>query len=291
MNLSVRVRNLIRESLREDIGREDVTTRLLVPDNLEGEAYIEAKEKGIFCGGHVAKEVFLQVDPHLKISQKVLDGYSLSQGRKVLILKGKIFSILKAERVALNFLGRLSGIATLTRAYVQSIRGTKAKIYDTRKTIPLWRELEKYAVKCGGGENHRFGLWDEILVKDNHWVSIRKMMEKNHRGYFAKRLSEAGHRMPIQIEVDDLKQVKDLLKDDVIPHRILLDNFSISNLKKAVSIVNKSHSHVLLEASGGITLKNVRKVAKTGVQRISIGALTHSASSIDFSLAVSKITP
>jgi nicotinate-nucleotide pyrophosphorylase (carboxylating) len=275
---------------------------------------IVAKEAGIFCGGEVAREIFSLRNSSLKVKLHRKDGASVKRGAKVLTVKGRVVSILEAERVALNFLGSLSGIATLTGAYVKKVRGTKAKIYDTRKTTPLWRGLEKDAVKCGGGENHRFGLWDEVLVKENHWTAIHDLLEKTRCRYFGDCLVRAGlvparqaygrprgapvqegRRIPIEIEVRNLKELAHLLEGTFVPDRILLDNFSVRELKRAVLFV-KGLDRVLrtrygirrklpeLEASGRINLTNVHAVARTGVDRISIGRLTHSALSLDFSL-------
>jgi len=307
--ISKETRFLIRQALREDIGKGDITTAALIPKNLSGEARIEVKQNGIFCGGPIALEVFCQVDPKLIVKQKAQDGKKVRKGQVIFFMRGRIQSILKGERVALNFLGRLSGIATLTHEFVQKVRGTRAGIFDTRKTTPLWRELEKYAVRWGGGKNHRFGLWDEILVKDNHWQAIRHLLEKTKCRYFGDRLVGSGlvpapkvfgrprgaslrkaHNMPIEIEVDNIKELTHLLEGDFIPDCILLDNFSVGDLKKTVKIVKQRKRRVLLEASGGITLKNVSAVAKTGVDRISVGALTHSAPAVDFSLTISKIS-
>src|SRR3989338_1507779 len=165
-------RILIRKALKEDIGRGDITTELLIPASLCGKARIHLKSKGILCGAPVAREVFLAVDPRLKVTQTLREGSRVSKRRHVMEIRGRFSSILKAERVALNFLAHLSGIATLTDRFVERVKGTRAKIFDTRKTTPLWRELEKYAIRSGGGRNHRFGLWDEVLVKDNHWLAM-----------------------------------------------------------------------------------------------------------------------
>ncbi len=335
--ISKETRFLIRQALREDIGKGDITTAALIPKNLSGEARIEVKQNGIFCGGPIALEVFCQVDPKLIVKQKAQDGKKVRKGQVIFFMRGRIQSILKGERVALNFLGRLSGIATLTHEFVQKVRGTRAGIFDTRKTTPLWRELEKYAVRWGGGKNHRFGLWDEILVKDNHWVALTSLRggrevisnaviparfkqesmdpRLKHSGAVLlslhsgmtdcfppnraadplhiladASLATAQHKgISIEIEVDNIKELTHLLEGDFIPDCILLDNFSVGDLKKAVKIVKQRKCKVLLEASGGITLKNVSAVAKTGVDRISIGALTHSAPAVDFSLTISKI--
>lgn len=292
MNISRRTCQLVHESLREDIGRGDMTTKLLVPNQLKGEAFIEAKANGIVCGGPVVKEVFRAVDPGLKVRQKISDGKSVSKAKQVFLVSGRVASILKAERVALNFLSHLSGIATMTHQYVNKVKGTRTGIYDTRKTTPLWRELEKYAVKTGGGKNHRFGLWDEVLVKDNHWVVIRRQGQV-HKALQDLSLKLKTSKCPIEIEVASLRQLTELLRGKFLPDRILLDNFSVPALKRAVHMVRRFHINVgarhalpLLEASGGVTLKNVRQIAQTGVDRISIGALTHSVPALDFSLEV-----
>ncbi len=311
MMISRRTRRLIRDSIHEDIGHQDITTQLLIPKQLTGEAFIDAKANGIVCGGAIVKEVFRVIDPALRVQQKTSDGTSVSKGKKVFRVSGKITSILKGERVALNFLSHLSGIASLTHQYVTKIKGTRAGIYDTRKTTPLWRELEKYAVKTGGGKNHRFGLWDEVLVKDNHWVSLRGS-RKGRRRLFKRRSaassSGAGRsvrrsnlrdcfaalamtKKKVEIEIASLKELTNLLCGNFIPGRILLDNFSVPALKRAVQAVRKTRKKIALEASGGVTLENVRQIAQTGVDRISIGTLTHSAPALDFSLTLSKVNP
>ncbi len=287
-------RGLLKLALAEDIGAGDVTTAALVPRNQKSQAVVVAKEAGIFCGGKIAAEVFHLQDRSLGVKLHVKEGSSVKKGRIVLTVRGRTRSILEAERTALNFLGHLSGIATLTRQYVEQIRGTGAKIYDTRKTTPLWRALEKYAVQCGGGENHRFGLFDEILVKDNHWAAM-----KTRRGQALGPGPFWGHRkIPIEIEVRNLKELASLLAN-FTPDRVLLDNFSLKELKRAVSFVRGFYKvlHTRygirrrspeLEASGGAHLKNVRALAETGVNRISIGRLTHSAPALDLSLHLVK---
>ena len=275
---------LIQQALREDIGKGDITTRALIPSSAIGKARIEAKEAGILCGGPIVSEVFRQMDPKLKVFQRIRDGAKVRKGQIVFLLRGRIKSILTAERVALNFLSRLSGIATLTNKFVGKMRGAKAKILDTRKTTPLWRELERYAVRCGGGQNHRFGLWDEILVKDNHWQFVKSAQKMSHALQLTKRKG-----IPVEIEVAGLRQLERLLNQKFVPNRILLDNFSVSDLKKAVRMTRRARPKLLLEASGGITLSNVRQIAKIGVDRISIGALTHSAPALDFSLEISHV--
>jgi len=319
MTITTSLRSLLKKAIREDLGAGDITTQTLIPGNQRGEGVIVAKQAGIFCGGPVAAEVFRQRDRALRVKIHAREGAPVKKGRKVLTVRGRMQSILEAERVALNFLGHLSGIATLTRAYVERVRGTRARIYDTRKTTPLWRELEKYAVKCGGGENHRSGLFDEVLVKDNHWAAVAQSLRApilRHRRKIGTKQSldmdcfvappklagllamTAGRRkIPIEIEVRNLKELAHLLEGPFVPDRILVDNFSVSELRGAVLFV-RGLDRVLrasygirrrvpeLEASGGMDLKNVRAVAQTGVDRISVGRLTHSAPALDFSLHV-----
>ena len=291
VRISSRTRRLIQAAVREDVGQGDITSQALIPPGAVGEAYIEAKQSGTLCGAGVVSEVFRAVDPKTKVVIKARDGVPIRRRQKVFLIRGRVQSILKGERVALNFLGGLSGIATLTRKFVNQARGTRAKILDTRKTTPLWRELEKYAVRCGGGKNHRFGLWDEVLVKDNHWSAIRPMLVKTGCQYFGDRLRAQLRRrpVPVEIEVENLKQLRHLLGGRFVPNRVLLDNFSIRELRKAVQMVKRLSRRILLEASGGANLSNVRQIAKTGVHRISIGALTHSPAALDFSLTLTSI--
>ena len=288
------IRSLLQKALQEDLGPGDVTTRLFIPKKQRGEARVVVKEAGIFSGGAIAREVFRTRDPRLAVRIHAREGSKLRKGQIVMSLKGRVQPILEAERVALNFLGHLSGIATLTRAFVDRIKRTPAKIYDTRKTTPLLRELEKYAVRCGRGENHRFGLWDEILVKDNHWAVMPSFQ-------FARlAMAKKHHNLPLEIEVRHLKELIPLLELPFTPDRVLLDNFSVRELKRSVLFVHSfyqvlkskygiSRKRPLLEASGGVRLENVRKMAQTGVDRISIGRLTHSAPALDFSLSLTKV--
>ena len=242
--ISSHTRSLIRQALREDIGGRDLTTDAFVPSSLTAEAYITVKGKGVLSGGPVVREVFRCVDPGLRLEQLVRDGAQVAPGRKVFKIRGRAASILKGERVALNFLGRLSGIATLTHQFVRQVRGTRADILDTRKTTPLWRELEKYAVRSGGGQSHRSGLWDGVLVKDNHWIALRPVLERKGCRYFERRLAELARSMRgrkkkiIQVEVQSIKGLKHLLETSFCPPLILLDNFSVSELKRAVEIVH-----------------------------------------------------
>jgi nicotinate-nucleotide pyrophosphorylase (carboxylating) len=294
------IRPLLRRALQEDLGRGDLTTQTLVPCSQRGIAQIFAREGGIFSGGPVVRELFRLRDRGLNVRLHVAEAGRLRKGQKVITVKGRIGPILEAERVALNFLGRLSGIATLTRAFVEKIRGTRARIFDTRKTTPLWRVLEKYAVRCGGGENHRFGLWDEVLVKENHWASILGLLRKSGGRYWDEKLLRLKRRrIPVEVEVRDLRELAAILERPVLPDRVLLDNFSVRDLQRAVWFVDGfcellrkryriRRPRPELEASGGIDLSNVRKTALAGVDRISVGRLTHSAPTLDFSLVLSR---
>lgn len=287
-------RTLLKRSLQEDIGTGDLATQTLIPKYQKGKAYIVARESGVFAGGFVVREVFRLRDASLRVKLHVKEGGRVQKGRRAVTVIGCVQSILEAERVALNFLGRLSGIATLTRAFVDKIRGTRAKIFDTRKTTPLWRELEKYAVRCGGGKNHRFGLWDEILVKNNHWQSQKFLCLLSLLAQKTRR-----RKIPLEIEVRNLKELARLLEASFVPDRILLDNFPLRELRRAVIFVHGldyilrkkygiRRKRPLLEASGGIELTNVRTIAKTGVDRISVGRLTHSPPALDYSLRLLK---
>ena len=298
LKIKPEIRFLLQQALREDLGRGDVTTRSLVPKGARGVAQIIAKEEGIFCGGTVAEELFKLRDRALQVKLHAREGVRIRKGQKVVTISGQIQPILEAERVALNFLGRLSGIATLTRQFVDKIRGTGAKIYDTRKTTPLLRVLEKYAVRSGGGENHRFGLWDEVLVKENHWdvvFSGASLLQALR----ALAMTKKRYGIPVEVEVRTLKELAHLLEGTFTPDRVLLDNFSTHELKRAVLFVRGFYPLLRtrygikrrapeLEASGGVSLVNVRQVAQTGVERISVGRLTHSAPALDFSLTISQ---
>ncbi|OGW89251.1 MAG: nicotinate-nucleotide diphosphorylase (carboxylating) [Omnitrophica bacterium RIFCSPLOWO2_01_FULL_50_24] len=293
LRITPHIRSLIRETLKEDIGSGDVTTSALIPRNLRGEALICVKHDGVLCGGAVVKEVFCLLDRRVNVIQTVPDRSQVKKGKKVFVIRGQVSSILKGERVALNFLGHLSGIATLTAQFVRRTRGTGAEIVDTRKTIPLWRALEKYAVRCGGGVNHRFGLWDEVLVKDNHWNAIYSKLEKSRCRYFGVRLRPLLRRcrIPVELEVAHMKSLLHLIEGPYLPDRILLDHFSVRVLRQAVRAVRQSvpkSRRPLLEASGNVHLGNVLAIARTGVDRISIGMLTQSAPALDVSLTLNR---
>jgi nicotinate-nucleotide pyrophosphorylase (carboxylating) len=262
-----RVGELVRLALDEDIGRGDVTTDAVVGADqwLSGAFVVEAD--GVFCGWPVAEAAFTQLDPRCRLEGEAREGLRVSTGDTAARIVGPARAILTAERVALNFLQRLSGIATVTRSYVEVIRGAKAVILDTRKTTPGLRELEKYAVRSGGASNHRFGLDDGVLIKDNHIEAAGGLSAAVRR---ARRI--APHTLKIEVECDTLAQVDEALASGA--DILLLDNMSVDQLRTAVERVA---GRVLLEASGGVNLETVRAIAETGVNFISVGALTHSA--------------
>lgn len=272
------IRQLIQLSFTEDIGEGDHTTLCSIPSDAVGTSRLLIKEKGVLAGVEVAREVFHQFDPTLHMEVFIGDGESVNPGDEAFLVKGKIQSILQTERLVLNIMQRMSGIATITREYVKLLEGTKAKVLDTRKTTPGMRMLEKQAVKIGGGVNHRIGLFDMILLKDNH-VDFAGGIEQAIRGAQAYLLKQ-NRKLKIEIEVrsiDELKQV--LLLGGV--DRIMLDNFTPEKTREAVDLVGGS---VELESSGGITFDTIRSYAETGVDFISVGALTHSVKSLDMSL-------
>lgn len=269
-------------ALREDIGAGDVTTDFFVSDGLHALGRIIAHERAIVAGGQTAAEVFQRVNPNLNVEVLQQDGAALTGGETILEVRGVARSILTAERVALNFLQRLSGIATLTRQFVDAIGKSRAKILDTRKTTPGLRALEKAAVLAGGGANHRFNLNDMVLVKDNHLSA-----GSGFSGFASaiQRLRQERSGIRIEVEADRLEQVRSFLEIEGI-HVILLDNMKPSEMREAVAL---GRGKVKFEASGGVTLKNVRQIAATGVDYISVGALTHSARAIDLSLELTHV--
>ncbi|MDZ7370481.1 MAG: carboxylating nicotinate-nucleotide diphosphorylase [candidate division KSB1 bacterium] len=268
---------LIDAALREDWGeRGDITGRAVGSDR-QTDAVIIAKRPGVLCGCAIAAHVFLRTDATLVVEPAAHDGERLAAGQIILRLQGSAQSILAAERTALNFLGRLSGIATLTRRFVDAVLGTSCRILDTRKTTPGWRALEKYAVRCGGGVNHRLGLYDMFLIKENHIAAaggIAKAVEAC-RAY----MNRYGFKAAIEVEARTLEDVAEAAALGV--DRIMLDNMPLEVMRQAVQLAD---GRVPLEASGNVTLENVRQVALTGVDFISVGALTHSAPVLDLSL-------
>ncbi len=277
---------LIRMAIEEDLGPGDVTTELLFPDSSTAQATIVSREEIVVCGIPVLKEILSQYDPRLTLTPHVRDGQSAHVGSKLATIEGPLRALLSAERVLLNFLQRLSGIATTTNKYVRAIRGTKAKIYDTRKTLPGWRLLEKYAVRCGGGYNHRLGLYDGILIKDNHLAELGKNLSTRLRRVVEDAKNRKGLSF-VAVEVDHVDhQLNHVLKIPGIDI-VLLDNMGQWQLKHAVRMRDEmcgKGNKPLLEASGNITLDNVSAIAQCGVDRIAIGAITHSATAVDIGL-------
>jgi nicotinate-nucleotide pyrophosphorylase (carboxylating) len=272
----------IDAAIQEDVGAGDVTSDFFVPANLRALARIVGHEKAIVAGTETAAEVFRRIDPALHIQVLRADGADVNADDVIIEIRGLARSILKAERVVLNFLQRLSGIATLTRKFVDAAGNDQVKILDTRKTTPGLRALEKAAVLAGGGANHRFGLFDMVLVKDNHLAA--------HSGFaaFVETIRELRQERPdvrIEVEADRLQQVRTFLQIDDIDV-ILLDNMKPAQVREAVAL---GKNKVKFEASGGVTLKNIRQIAATGVDYISIGTLTHSARAIDLSLEMTPL--
>ena len=285
MSISCEVTSaLIDLALREDVGENlqtgDVTSVYFVPQDSISSAYIYAKQEGVLAGMEVAAEVFHRVNPELKVVQLKKDGDLLSQGERVLEVSGHARSILTAERTALNFLQRLSGVATQTRAYVAKVETTDAKVLDTRKTTPGWRALEKGAVVAGGGKNHRMGLYDRAMVKDNHLVAENKLEALQDA---IDRLHAERVGVEVELEADSLEQVQGFLSLRGVDY-ILLDNMNHEMMRQAVAMRDDSGSAVALEASGGVTIDTIADIATTGVDFISVGALTHSAVALDLSL-------
>lgn len=271
----------IRRALAEDLGAGDITSECFIPPDHTSLAQIVAKEACIIAGTDAAVEVFRSVDPSIEVVVEISDGKFIPAGRTILTARGHTRALLAAERTALNFLQRLSGIATLTREFVNAVAGTKTAILDTRKTTPGLREFERLAVAAGGGTNHRLGLFDQVLAKDNHLVVARAAAALQAAVDLAK---QKRPDISIEIECDDLGQVRTLLALRGIDI-ILLDNMDNEQLREAVRL--RGSSPVLLEASGGVNLLTVRAIADTGVDRISVGALTHSARAVDLSMEVS----
>ncbi|MBI4597998.1 MAG: carboxylating nicotinate-nucleotide diphosphorylase [Candidatus Omnitrophica bacterium] len=282
---------LIRAALREDAAAHDITSRATIPASRRIRARIIAKASGILAGGPIAVWTFQAADPTLRCRLQAKEGARLAKGQTILTVEGKARSIFAAERTALNVLGHLSGIATLTRAFVDRVNGTQAKILDTRKTLPGLRALEKHAVRAGGGQSHRASLADALLIKTNHLrTATHDTRHKTHDlQSLVQNVKKRYPHQPIEIEVVDLREFDSAFATR--PDIILLDNWSNSHIRLAVlrrntSCVMGHGSWVALEVSGGVTLQNVRAIAATGVDRISIGRLTHSAPSLDLSLQV-----
>ncbi len=281
MDISTSVKFLIEQALAEDIGPGDLTTEALIDPELQGQATIVAKQDFLVAGLEIAGQVFHTLNPTIEFKALLKDGGRAAPGEVLAEVYGPVADLLRGERVALNFLQHLSGIATHTHKFVQAVAGLPVKILDTRKTTPGLRLLEKYAVRMGGGHNHRFGLYDAILIKDNHLAAVPSLPEAIRRARIY-----APHGIKIEIEVSSIDQLKEALAAGA--EAILLDNMDVLTMREAVTLAK---GKAVLEASGGVNLKNVREIAETGVDMISIGALTHSAPACDISLRLSILSP
>lgn len=275
---------LVEQALSEDLGstpfalEADLTTTWIVPAQRWAQAILIARKPGVIAGLEIARAVFHRLDPAVAFTPQVKDGDRVERNALLVELEGPARALLTGERTALNFLQHLSGVATLTRAFVDAVAGTRARITDTRKTTPGFRLLEKYAVRAGGGVNHRFGLYDAVLIKENHAASVGGVVAAVRQA----RTAAGNQPIPIFAEARNLDEVRALLVHP--PDRILLDNMSLEQLREAVHLIRQAHPTIAIEATGGIALANVRQVAETGVDLISIGALTHSAPALDLSL-------
>lgn len=283
MELPPEVERILETALVEDAVSDDVTSRALIPPELEGRAVVLVKEKGVLAGIEVLRRLFLMGDPSLEVTVLVEDGQRVAPGDVVATVSGRVTSILKVERVALNFIQRLSGIASQTADFVSRVSGSQAVIVDTRKTTPGLRWLEKYAVRSGGGRNHRFDLRDGILIKDNHLAVLRSLGVS--LGEIVKKArSNAPSGLGVEVEVTNLEEAREALAAGA--DTIMLDNMSPDEIRPVVAMVK---GRVRLEASGGVRLENVREIAATGVDIISVGALTHSVKALDISLEIETV--
>ena len=285
LNLA-KVRPLIQMAIEEDLGKGDMTSELLFKEDAFAKANIISREEIVVCGMDIAGEILKRYDDRLKLKVRINDGQSAHVANQLATIDGPLRSMLSAERIMLNFLQRLSGIATTTSKYVRAIQGTKAKIYDTRKTMPGWRLLEKYAVRCGGGYNHRLGLYDGVLIKDNHLAQLGRKFQPKLRKIIEEARKIKGVKF-VAVEVDhvdhQLNYVLEIPGIDIV----LLDNMGQWQLKHAVEMRDEmcgKNKKPLLEASGNITLSNVSAIAQCGIDRIAVGAITHSAKAVDIGL-------
>jgi len=270
------MKKVIKRAIEEDIGTGDITTDNIIERDMEGNGVISVKEKAVIAGLKVAEFVFKEIDSEVKFERIKNDGDLVKEGEKIALIRGDIRSILKGERLALNFLQRMSGIATKTKRYVDKVKKYDVRVTDTRKTTPTLRYFEKWAVRLGGGYNHRMGLYDAVLIKDNHIKSAGGIGEA-----IEKLQGKIPHTTKIEIEVESINGVKEALENGA--DIIMLDNMSLEKMKRSVELIGDS---AVTEASGGITLENLEDVAKTGVDVISVGALTHHIGSIDIGLDV-----
>lgn len=273
---------VIENALREDIGTGDITTKSIIPENLVGRGVFHSKANGVLAGLDAAESVFSVVDESLRLKKIIKDGMPVMRGSKIAVVEGRIASILTAERVALNFMQRMSGIATMTSMFVRLLEGTHTKIVDTRKTAPGLRAFDKWAVRLGGGQNHRFGLDDMILIKDNHIVAAGSIEDAVVAVVMKQPIER---KIKIEIECESLRQVSEALGCEGIDI-IMLDNFSLDNMHTAVKMIRAQRPEMKIEASGNVNEQNIRDVAETGVDMISVGALTHSVKALDISLEI-----
>ena len=289
-----KIRDIVQLAIKEDIGDGDITSKIFIPDGSETKGMLIAKEAGIVAGLPVAGYVLSQIDENLIFTSNIEDGSRVKKGTIIGSVKGLTLSLLSAERLVLNFLQRLSGIATATNRFAEKIKGYGTQIMDTRKTAPGWRYLEKYAVRVGGGINHRMGLYDQILIKDNHLKTMGSEKENGAISRFVRKAREQiENGMLIEVEVEDLCQIKEVMDAGV--DIILFDNMEPSKIREAVDIVKEIEKNqdagtgksILTEASGNITIENVEEYADAGVDRISVGAITHSARVLDISFDIS----
>ena len=275
---AVEIRHAITLALAEDIGSGDVTTLAAVPETAQAKAQVRAREPLVVAGLALAEAAFRQLSTAAQVTRAAEDGQKLAEGKALLEVAGPARALLGAERVALNFLQRLCGIATLTAQFVEAVKGTRAQILDTRKTTPGWRRFEKYAVTCGGGRNHRLGLYDMVLIKDNHLAALRNE-SPNAIAAAVQRARAKYPALKVEVEADTLEQVEQAVAAGA--DMVLLDNMNLVQLRLAVQ---RCKDHALTEASGGVTLAGVRSIAETGVDFISVGSLTHSARAVDIGL-------
>lgn len=277
---NILIDKIIEQALLEDIGTGDITTESIIPSNLKAKGIIKTSEEGVVAGLDIVFLVFIKLDSEICFQPKIKDGNKILPGEILGEITGPARTILKGERVALNFLQRMSGIATITSKFCQQVKDFPVRIFDTRKTTPGLRILEKYAVRMGGGHNHRFGLYDAVLIKDNH-IAVAGGI-KSAVNSVRKQIS---HTAKIEVEVENLSQLQEALKVQV--DTIMLDNMDLETMKEAVKMVK---GEALIEASGGITLEKVREIAQTGVDLISVGALTHSVKSLDISMEIKNVS-
>ncbi|MHB1652445.1 MAG: carboxylating nicotinate-nucleotide diphosphorylase [Desulfitobacteriaceae bacterium] len=280
MFATFQLEEIIDKALQEDLGTGDLSAQV-IPGDLVGQAKIYAKDSGVVAGLLVVQQIFQRVNPRIVVNFLCQDGEIVDPGTVVLELEGPLRGILQAERTALNFLQHLSGVATATRRAVDSIRGLSVHITDTRKTMPGLRILQKYAIRVGGGRNHRFGLYDAVMLKDNHLTALGGL-----RSAVDKVRNQVGHMVKIEVECETMSQVKEAVASGV--EVIMLDNMTLEDMREAAAYVNH---RAIIEASGGITENNLRQVAETGIDVISLGSLTHSVKVLDFSLDVGQIKP